>query len=129
MMDAVRRVQKDHVSRFLKTQLRAFHKQATGARSFTSPVAQFREKKALARASVRTGGDAKLKYLRELLHNGFGFTRSKDQIKFHENFIRASIHHIYGDEFAEKETEIMQRNNYEDTNQQILICTPRRWGA
>ena len=73
-------------------------------------------------------GDRNLSALREML-DSLGYERTRGQIRFHEEFIKASLPHIYvGTEFEEHREDILRRNGLNALRQEVLICTPRRFG-
>lgn len=73
-------------------------------------------------------GDKYIRDLRNMLDN-LGYTRTKAQIRFHEEFIKASLPHIYpAQEFEDKKEDILKQNNMNAIHQECLICTPRRFG-
>jgi hypothetical protein len=73
-------------------------------------------------------GDKYLRDVRETL-DSLGFVRTKAQVRFHEEFIKASIPHIYpGMEFEDHKEEILASNGMETLLTECLVCTPRRFG-
>lgn len=58
-----------------------------------------------------------------------GWTRSNDQKLFHDDFIEASIKVIYGEEYRNREMEIIKNMGWTSTPQQeVCIACPRRFG-
>lgn len=79
-------------------------------------------------STVSLKGDKYIRDLRNILDN-LGYERTKSQIRFHEEFIKASLPHIYpSQEFEDKKEEILRQNNMTSIHQECLICTPRRFG-
>lgn len=76
---------------------------------------------------ARCAGDLRLLKLRELL-DSFSFTRTPDQIEFHEGFIKLCLPHIYGDDFETNRMRLMQTMNIASFKVGALVLTPRRWG-
>lgn len=74
-------------------------------------------------------GDRYLKSLTYWLDQFEGFTRSESQREFHENFINATLPHVYGvSDFERYRTRILRERGIDSMAYEILICTPRRWG-
>ena len=73
-------------------------------------------------------GDRYLRDLRSTL-DAFGYTRTRAQVRFHEEFIKASLPHIFpAQEFENKKEDILAQNGMDALHQECLICTPRRFG-
>jgi hypothetical protein len=79
-------------------------------------------------AIVAAAGDRRLAKLREVLDNFEGFVRSNGQRRFHEEFIKASLPHIYLSEFETHRDRILRENKMDRVRFEILVCTPRRFG-
>ena len=75
----------------------------------------------------RCVGDTRLAELRVML-DCFGLERSKMQKVFHDAFLSCCAQHIYAQDPDVDMEEVCQRNNWEDTRQQVLCLTPRRFG-
>ena len=72
-------------------------------------------------------GDAVLATLRATL-DAFGYVRTSGQRRFHDEFIKASLPHIFGASFEHHKERIMRDFGMEKMSQEVLICTPRRFG-
>ena len=72
-------------------------------------------------------GDARLAELRVML-DCFGLERSKMQKVFHDSFLSCCAQHLYSQDPDVDMEDVCQRNNWEDTRQQVLCLTPRRFG-
>jgi len=57
-----------------------------------------------------------------------GLSRSVDQCMIHKLFTAASARNIYGKCFKQNELEIMRHNGWTENKQQVMVCTPRRFG-
>lgn len=79
-------------------------------------------------AIAAAAGDRRLAKLREVLDNYEGFVRSTGQRRFHEEFIKASLPHIYLSEFETHRDRILRENKMDRVRFEILVCTPRRFG-
>lgn len=79
-------------------------------------------------------GDNMLKHLLVTLDSfkdgdGEFVQRTETQKKFHTAFIEATLPHIYGVHDFERHYErILRDHNIEKLQQEVLICTPRRFG-
>lgn len=54
--------------------------------------------------------------------------RSIDQCIMSEKFLSACARNIYGEDFEANELEIMRVNGWDEIKQEIMVCTPRRFG-
>lgn len=72
-------------------------------------------------------GSAVLQRLYKAL-DSFGLTRTSGQRRFHDEFIKASLPHIYGKQFENNKERIMKEFGMNKMAQEVLICTPRRFG-
>jgi hypothetical protein len=73
-------------------------------------------------------GDRRLKLLRETLDK-FKWTRSPDQVRFHEHFIKLCLPHIYGaEDFERNRVRLMNEFKIDWFKVGALTITPRRWG-
>ena len=74
-------------------------------------------------------GDVVMQTMNKAL-DSFSFTRTHTQRRFHRNFVRACLPHIYGPvDFERFRERILAENSCtEDYKQYVLIVTPRRWG-
>ena len=75
----------------------------------------------------RSIGDTRLAELRVML-DCFGLERSKMQKVFHDAFLSCCAQHLYAQDPDVDMEEVCSRNNWEDTRQQVLCLTPRRFG-
>lgn len=75
-------------------------------------------------------GDCVLRTLQQLLAliDDRGYTRSSQQISFHDAFIRACSRVMYKRDWSKDKPQIMSRNRWEKCPSQILVSTPRRFG-
>ena len=75
-------------------------------------------------------GDAVLRTLQQLLAlvDDRGYSRSAQQISFHDAFTRACSRVLYKKDWSKDKPQIMSRNNWEKCPSQILVSTPRRFG-
>lgn len=93
-----------------------------------------RKRAALASASdpSRAGnslGTERLAALRDVLENGYTWTRSNTQRRFHESFLNACVRFLYSQDTVPPDYRtIMDDNGWEDIRQQCLCMTPRRFG-
>ena len=72
-------------------------------------------------------GDIELRLLRKTLDE-LGYERTLTQKQFHNNFISASLHSIYGEDFYRYQTRILAEHELEEACTEVLVCTPRRFG-
>ena len=80
-------------------------------------------------SSVVSLGDSRLAAIRDVLENGYVFTRSNTQRKFHEAFLNSCVRFLYSHDASPPDfREIMEKNNWVDIRQQCLCMTPRRFG-
>ena len=76
----------------------------------------------------RNRGDAVAENLLETLDK-FGVTRTPGQKKFHLEFFKACLPHIYGSEIFENDRErILKKFGFDDIRYEVLVVCPRRWG-
>lgn len=93
-----------------------------------------RKRVALASASdpSRAGsslGTERLAALRDILENGYTWSRSNTQRRFHESFLNACVRFLYSHDTVPPDYRaIMDDNNWQDIRQQCLCMTPRRFG-
>jgi hypothetical protein len=81
-----------------------------------------------SRAGASLGTD-RLVALRDILENGYQWTRSNTQRRFHEAFLNACVRYLYcHDSVPPDYREIMDANKWVDIRQQCLCMTPRRFG-
>lgn len=75
-------------------------------------------------------GDLVLRRLQILLSrvDDRGYLRSRQQVRFHDAFIRATSRVIYKSDWSSSRPQIVERNGWEKTPSEILISTPRRFG-
>jgi len=80
----------------------------------------------------RTGaslGNDRLLALRDVLENGYTWTRSNTQRRFHEAFLNACVRYLYSHDTVPPDYRtIMDDNEWLDIRQQCLCMTPRRFG-
>jgi hypothetical protein len=57
-----------------------------------------------------------------------GYQRSRQQLMFHDAFIRATSRVIYRKDWSTSRPVIMSKNNWTKCSSEILISTPRRFG-
>lgn len=89
-----------------------------------SVVDTFSDTKKKRRACL---GDIRVEKIRQLLDTGFGVTRSKMQISFHESFLAACSRHLYEHDNPDW-ARIKQNQGWDDTRSVVLCQTPRRFG-
>lgn len=76
----------------------------------------------------RNRGDAVCEELFETLDK-FGVTRTPGQKKFHLEFFKACLPHIYGSDIFENDRErILRKFGFTDIRYEVLVVCPRRWG-
>ena len=81
-----------------------------------------------SRAGASLGTD-RLHALRDVLENGYLWTRSNTQRRFHEAFLNACVRYLYShDSVPPDYRAIMDENKWTDIRQQCLCMTPRRFG-
>ena len=81
-----------------------------------------------SRAGASLGTDRVLA-LRDVLENGYLWTRSNTQRRFHDAFLNACVRYLYShDSVPPDYRSIMDTNNWTDIRQQCLCMTPRRFG-
>lgn len=75
-------------------------------------------------------GDAVLRTLRQLLAmvDDRGYTRSSQQVQFHDAFTRATSRVMYKKDWSRSKPQIMAHNKWTECPSQILVSTPRRFG-
>lgn len=74
-------------------------------------------------------GDKYLRKIREILASKLGLKRSNTQIKFHESFLQAIARIVYRSDGAQADmSAIMEREKWDDLQQQVCCLTPRRFG-
>jgi len=82
-----------------------------------------------AQTSGGSIGDDRLRALRDVLENGYLWTRSNTQRQFHESFLNSCVRYLYSHDSSPPDyREIMDDNNWCDIRQQCLCMTPRRFG-
>ena len=82
-----------------------------------------------ASAAMESLGTSRLAQLRDVLENGFDWTRSNTQRRFHEAFLNSCVRYLYSHDATPPDfREIMDENNWVDIRQQCLCMTPRRFG-
>ena len=80
-------------------------------------------------SSVESLGNSRLAAIRDVLENGYVYTRSNTQRKFHEAFLNSCVRFLYSHDASPPDfREIMEKNNWVDIRQQCLCMTPRRFG-
>lgn len=72
-------------------------------------------------------GDEVLRSLRETLDQ-FGMKRHINQIRFHEEMIKACLRIIYRTDFEQNIDRVLLENNWDKIVQEVLIITARRIG-
>ena len=72
-------------------------------------------------------GDGVLRTLQALLSriDGRGYARSRQQLAFHDAFVRACSRVLYRNDWASNRPAIMKSNGWEKCPSEILISTPR----
>lgn len=74
-------------------------------------------------------GDKYLARIREILASKLGLKRSGTQVKFHESFLQACARILYRSDGAQADmSAIMEREKWQDLQQQVCCLTPRRFG-
>jgi hypothetical protein len=75
-------------------------------------------------------GDEILAKLQSLLQtiDERGFQRSRQQLMFHDAFIRATSRVMYKKDWSTARPVIMEKNKWTKCSSEILISTPRRFG-
>ena len=73
-------------------------------------------------------GDMRVARIRKLLESGFGVTRSKMQVEFHEAFLAATSRHLYMDDNDVNWAKVKAQQGWKDTRSVVLCQTPRRFG-
>ena len=74
-------------------------------------------------------GDKYLASIRQILASGLGLKRSGTQVKFHESFLQACARILYRSDGAQADmSAIMEREQWQDLQQQVCCLTPRRFG-
>ena len=74
-------------------------------------------------------GTLRLLEIRDVLENGYTWTRSNTQRQFHESFLNSCVRFLYSSDSSPPDyQEIMKVNNWSDIRQQCLCMTPRRFG-
>ena len=74
-------------------------------------------------------GDKRLALVRECLDLFENFPRSETQKRFHAEFTRSVMPHIYGTaDFEKNRDRIMRENGMTRIMSETLVCTPRRFG-
>lgn len=78
----------------------------------TSVVEAYSDTKKKRRAST---GDMRVAKIRQLLDSGFGVTRSKMQIGFHEAFLAACAKHLYAEDQQVDWARVKKQQGWSDT--------------
>lgn len=74
-------------------------------------------------------GDRRVAKLQEVLDGYDGFVRSNAQKRFHDEFMKAALPHIYGSaEFERHRDRILREHKMDRVRYECLVCTPRRFG-
>jgi hypothetical protein len=75
-------------------------------------------------------GDLVLRRLNLLLEriDQRGYQRSRQQVRFHDAFIRATSRVAFRQDWASSRPSIMRKYNWDKAPSEILISTPRRFG-
>lgn len=73
-------------------------------------------------------GDIRVDKIRHMLESGFGVTRSKMQVSFHESFLAATSRHLYSEDENVDWARVKTQQGWEDTRSVVLAQTPRRFG-
>lgn len=75
-------------------------------------------------------GDLVLRRLQILLAriDERGYLRSRQQVRFHDAFVRATSRVIYKADWSSARPRIVEKNGWSKTPSEILISTPRRFG-
>ncbi len=82
-----------------------------------------------ASSSVDSLGESRLAQLRDVLENGYTWTRSNTQRRFHDAFLNSCVRFLYAQDATPPDfREIMDANSWVDIRQQCLCMTPRRFG-
>ena len=82
-----------------------------------------------SQTSTESLGKSRLIAIRDILENGYTWTRSNTQRRFHEAFLNSCIRYLYSHDASPPDfREIMEENNWVDIRQQCLCMTPRRFG-
>lgn len=77
----------------------------------------------------RSLGEERLTMLRDVLENGYTWTRSNTQRRFHEAFLNSCVRFLFSNDSSPPDyREILDKNNWDDIRQQCLCMTPRRFG-
>lgn len=81
----------------------------------------------IRRQQTGCAGDKRLAELRKIL-DMFKWTRSVDQIKFHEDFIRLCLRQIYGADFEPNRDRLFREFGLSEMKTGSAVTCPRRWG-
>ena len=73
-------------------------------------------------------GDVKLQQIRWWLNHLGTWTRSPDQVMFHDNFLIACLPHIYGKDWDANGARVMAEMDLKRIDYEVLVQTPRRFG-
>lgn len=91
----------------------------------TSVVDEYTGRKRVRKVCL---GDMRVARIRKLLESGFGVTRSKMQVEFHEAFLAATSRHLYMDDNDVNWAKVKAQQGWKDTRSVVLCQTPRRFG-
>lgn len=91
----------------------------------SSVVDEYTGKKRIRKVCL---GDQRVNRIRKLLESGFGVTRSKMQVEFHEAFLAATSRHIYMDDQDVNWGLVKAKQGFKDLRSVVLCQTPRRFG-
>ncbi len=65
-------------------------------------------------------GDIRVDKIRHMLDSGFGVTRSKMQISFHESFLAATSRHLYSEDENVDWARVKTQQGWEDTRSVVV---------
>jgi hypothetical protein len=81
----------------------------------------------LLRDIRRSAGDLRLEQINKTLNN-MGYTRSTHQRMFHDNFIKACLPIIFGDDWSLASDRVMAEMKIDRIRPEVLVQAPRRFG-
>ena len=115
--------------------VRHFEKEIVAEQAFASRVVSLQRPRKRSElgssqySSKSSLGDDRLRDIRDILENGYTWTRSNTQRQFHESFLNACVRFLYSQDSSPPDyREIMDANKWDDIRQQCLCMTPRRFG-
>lgn len=103
------------IERSLRTSFELFENEALDRLEDAMPTSVVDEYTGRKRVRKVCLGDMRVARIRKLLESGFGVTRSKMQVEFHEAFLAATSRHLYMDDNDVNWAKIKAQQGWKDT--------------